>query len=188
MRPYSSAHPSVALEKLPYFARMLELHTPKLKSKPAKDEELFKFARRKSWQKKLNPLHMEFMRSVIADYEEALRRIQINRLPQKEQQRKGKYENRKISFSKTMARQKAQAAERITADEGNILRRNRSIQVEGAFGIVKQDRDFRRFLTRGKAKTETQFFLIAFSFNINKLHNRTIYKRLGLELFNQEAA
>ena len=46
-----------------------------------------------------------------------------------------------------MARQKAQAAERITADEGNILRRNRSIQVEGAFGIVKQDRDFRRFLT-----------------------------------------
>ena len=87
-----------------------------------------------------------------------------------------------------MARQKAQAAERITADEGNILRRNRSIQVEGAFGIVKQDRDFRRFLTRGKAKTETQFFLIAFSFNIHNLHTRTIYKRLGLELFNQEAA
>jgi hypothetical protein len=80
------------VEKLPYFARMLELNTPKLKSKPAKDEELFKFARRKSWQKKLNPLHMEFMRSVIADYEEALRRIQINRLPQKEQQRKSDIE------------------------------------------------------------------------------------------------
>ena len=75
--------------------------------------------------------------------------------PHREKCYKGKYENRKISFSKTMARQKAQAAERITADEGNILRRNRSIQVEGAFGIVKQDRDFRRFLTRGKAKTET---------------------------------
>ena len=108
--------------------------------------------------------------------------------PHREKCYKGKYENRKISISKTMARQKAQAAERITADEGNILRRNRSIQVEGAFGIVKQDRDFRRFLTIGKAKTETQFFLIAFSFNINKLHNRTIYKRLGLELFNQKAA
>ena len=80
------------VEKLPYFARMLELNTPKLKSKPAKDEELFKFARRKSWQKKLNSLHMEFMRSVIADYEEALRRIQINRLLQKEQQRKSDIE------------------------------------------------------------------------------------------------
>ena len=87
-----------------------------------------------------------------------------------------------------MARQKSEATERITADEGNILRQNHSIQVEGAFGIVKQDRGFRRLLTRGKTKTETKFFLLAFAFNINKLHNRTIYNRLGLELFNQEAA
>lgn len=108
--------------------------------------------------------------------------------PHREKCYKGKYENRKISFSKTMARQKAEATERISADEGNLLRQNRSIQVEGAFGVLKQDRDFRRFLTRGKVKTETQFFLIAFAFNINKFHNRTIYKRLGVELFNQEAA
>ena len=108
--------------------------------------------------------------------------------PHREKCYKGKYENRKITFSKTMARQKAKATERITADEGNILRQNRSIQVEGAFGVLKQDRDFRRFLTRGKTKNETQFFLLAFAFNINKLHNRTIYKRLGIELFNQEAA
>ena len=39
------------VEKLPYFARMLELHTPKLKSKPAKDEELFKFAKEKIGRK-----------------------------------------------------------------------------------------------------------------------------------------
>lgn len=108
--------------------------------------------------------------------------------PHREKCYKGKYENRKIAFSKTMARQKAEAAERITADEGNILRQNRSIQVEGAFGVLKQDREFRRFLTRGKAKTEAQFFLLAFAFNINKLHNRTIAKRLGLELFHMEAA
>lgn len=101
--------------------------------------------------------------------------------PHREKCYKGKYENRKITFSKTMARQKSEATERITVDEGNILRQNRSIQVEGAFGVLKQDRDFRRFLTRGKTKTETQFFLLAFAFNINKLHNRTIYKRLGIE-------
>ena len=67
-----------------------------------------------------------------------------------------------------MARQKAQTTQRITADEGNILRQNRSIQVDGAFGVLKQDRDFRRFLTRGKTKTETQFFLLAFAFNIER--------------------
>ncbi|MBQ6387076.1 MAG: transposase, partial [Ruminococcus sp.] len=49
-------------------------------------------------------------------------------------------------------------------------------------------RDFRRFLTRGKQKTETQFFLLAFAFNIKKLWNRTLDERLGLELFEKEAA
>lgn len=108
--------------------------------------------------------------------------------PHREKCYKGKYENRKIAFSKTMARQKAEATERITRDDGNILRQNRSIQVEGAFGVIKQDREFRRFLTKGKTKNQTQFLLLAFSFNINKFHNRTLCKRLGIELFNQFVA
>ena len=101
---------------------------------------------------------------------------------------KGKYENRKVGFSKTMARQKSEATERITTDEGNILRQNRSIQVEGAFGVLKQNRDFRRFFVRSKEKTETQFFLLAFAFNIKKLWNRTLGNRLGVDLFLKEAA
>ena len=56
----------------------------------------------------------------------------------------------------------------ITSDVGIKLRINRSIQVEGAFGVIKENYAFRRFLTRGKRKTETQFFLIAFAFNILK--------------------
>lgn len=55
---------------------------------------------------------------------------------------------------------------------------NRSIQVEGAFGIIKQAWDFRRFFVRSKDKTETQFFLLAFVFNIKKLRNRTFDNRL----------
>ena len=101
---------------------------------------------------------------------------------------KGKYSNRKIGFSKTMVRQKTEATDRITTKEGILLRMNRSIQVEGAFGVLKQDRDFRRFLTRRKQKTETQFFLLAFAFNIKKLWNRTIDKRLGLDLFEKMTA
>ena len=54
-----------------------------------------------------------------------------------------------------MARQKTEATERVTTDEGNLLSQNRFIQVEGAFGVLKQNRDFIRFLTRGKQKTET---------------------------------
>lgn len=87
-----------------------------------------------------------------------------------------------------MARQKAETTERITIDKGNLLRQNRSIQIESAFGVLKQNRDFRRFFVRSKDKTKTQFFLLAFAFNIRKLRNRTLDMRLCVELFEKEAA
>jgi hypothetical protein len=65
---------------------------------------------------------------------------------------------------------------------------NRSIQVEGAFGVIKQDMSFRRFLTRGKRKTETQFFLLAFAFNILKLKFRQENARFGKDLFELKQA
>ena len=63
---------------------------------------------------------------------------------------------------------------------------NRSIQVEGAFGVIKQDTGFRRFLTRGKAKTETQFFLVAFAFDIQKLCSRIENDRLHQHYFRKK--
>lgn len=105
--------------------------------------------------------------------------------PHTEQCFKGRYENRKISLSQTMARQKREAVERITTDEGIILRMNRSIQVEGAFGVLKEDYAFRRFLTRGKQKNETQFFLLCFAFNIRKLWNRSKSGRFHKSLFEK---
>ena len=67
--------------------------------------------------------------------------------------------------------------------EGILLRQNRSIQVEGAFGVLKQDMGFRRFLVRGKKDVETQLFLLAFAFNIQKLYNRQKSDRFGTDLF-----
>ena len=54
---------------------------------------------------------------------------------------------------------------------------NRSIQVEGAFGVIKEDYGFRRFLLRDKANIKTEMILLAFGYNINKLYNKTIQKR-----------
>lgn len=65
-----------------------------------------------------------------------------------------------------MAKQKEKAEQLIASDDGIILRMNRSIQVEGAFGVLKEDYAFRRFLTIGKHKTQTQFLLLSFAFNI----------------------
>ena len=75
----------------------------------------------------------------------------------------------------------------IVSEEGVLLRMNRSIQVEGVFGILKQDYGFRRFLTRGKQRIETQFFLLAFAFNVEKWKNRQKGGRLGKDLFPLQA-
>lgn len=37
---------------------------------------------------------------------------------------------------------------------------NRSIQVEGAFEVLKSDYEFNRFLTRGKNSFKTEFILL----------------------------
>ena len=78
--------------------------------------------------------------------------------------------------------------EALTGDEGVLLRMNRSIQVEGVFGVLKEDFGFRRFLTKGKRNIETQFFLLAFAFNIKKLCNRIKKGRIGLDLFALNAS
>ena len=47
---------------------------------------------------------------------------------------------------------------------------NRSIQVEGAFGVLKEDYGFRRFLLRGKKNVRTEYLLLCLGYNVNKLH------------------
>ena len=101
---------------------------------------------------------------------------------------KGQYDNRKIELSKTMRRQKEEAEKRISTPKGILLRVNRSIQVEGAFGVLKQDYGFRRFLTRGKKNNETRLFILAMAFNIQKLCARVASGRLGKSLFELKAA
>jgi transposase len=67
-------------------------------------------------------------------------------------------------------------------EEGILLRVNRSIQVEGAFGVLKNDYNFNRFLTRGKSCVKTEFLLLCFGYNINKLHTKIQNDRCGKAL------
>ena len=45
---------------------------------------------------------------------------------------------------------------------------NRSIQVEGVFGVLRQDYGLRRFLMSGNKNIRTEFLLVCFGYNINK--------------------
>ena len=101
---------------------------------------------------------------------------------------KGVYQNRNISVSQTFVKQRAKSLENITSMQGVILRTNRSIQVEGAFGVIKQNYNFTRFLTRGKMKNQTVFMLLAFAFNVKKLCSRQKSGRFGISLFEKMSA
>ena len=96
--------------------------------------------------------------------------------------------NRKLQVSKKFIAQRAASLERITSLKGIQLRMNRSIQSEGAFGVIKQDYGFRQFLLRGNKKVTTEILLLSMAYNINKLHSKIQNNRTGMQLFIKDSA
>ena len=95
---------------------------------------------------------------------------------------------KRLYVSKTFLRQRTEAEGRITSPEGVLLRLNRSIQVEGAFGVLKEDMSFRQFLLRGKVKVQVEFLILCMAYNIKKLHNKIQSGRCGMYLHIPKAA
>lgn len=62
-----------------------------------------------------------------------------------------------------------QAETNLLSIKGIEMRVNRSAQVEGAFGVIKQDIQFERFRRTSKEKVETEFMLTVLGYNIRKL-------------------
>ncbi|MFR5132857.1 MAG: transposase [Terrisporobacter sp.] len=44
---------------------------------------------------------------------------------------------------------------------------------------MKENHNFRRFLTRGKKNVKVEFLLLALAYNLNKLHHKIQQNRLG---------
>lgn len=78
----------------------------------------------------------------------------------------------KLYVSKDFLKQREVFLENISSVKGKLLRMNIYIQVEGAFGVLKQDYGFRRFLMRGKKNIRIEFLLLCFGYNVNKLYNK----------------
>jgi transposase len=96
--------------------------------------------------------------------------------------------NRTMQVSKKFIEQRKHSLERITSEKGILLRMNRSIQAEGAFGVIKQDYGFRQFLLRGNKKVLTEILLVTMGYNINKYHNKIQQNRTGRQLFEKLTA
>lgn len=63
------------LERLPYFAHMLEKETEQAVARPVSDEHLFTFAREPDWKEKLDADILMRVENLIKDYETALQRV-----------------------------------------------------------------------------------------------------------------
>ncbi len=75
------------LEKLPYYAYMLDTETVKHKGHPAADRELFDFAQSPNWQDALDQHALEWTKAIIAAYHEAMNRNRFIRHIPRERKR-----------------------------------------------------------------------------------------------------
>ena len=97
-------------------------------------------------------------------------------------------EARTIEISWAFEQARAESRERITSELGILLRVNRSIQSEGAFGVLKEDRHFRRLKRRDMDRVFNEILLYAFAFNVQKLHDKTQQNRLKTMLIIPKTA
>jgi len=88
--------------------------------------------------------------------------------PLKEQCTRGEG-NRSIHVSWDNWRLKAQARQLLNSEKGGKLRSRRGWEVEGVFGHIKYNRNFRRFMLRGLQKVHTELGLLSLAHNFIKL-------------------
>ena len=93
-----------------------------------------------------------------------------------------------LQVAKTFLKYRQEDLERILSEEGILFRTNRSIQAEGFFGDLKQDMQFRRYLSKGTTNVLAESTLLAMARNINKLHNKIQKDRTGNHLFPLKSA
>lgn len=80
--------------------------------------------------------------------------------------------NRKIHLNRELSSFHKEVIDNLESIQGCLLRMNRSIQCEGAFGILKQDRFYRRIVRKGLTQVKLELNIIACAFNIYKYHNK----------------
>lgn len=90
---------------------------------------------------------------------------------------------KEIKVCEEFAQCRAQAHRQLVTERGALLRMNRSIQVEGAFGVRKSNRKFKSFLMRGRANISLELFLLCPAYNLKKYWAKLQHNRLKSHLF-----
>ncbi|AUJ26520.1 transposase [Virgibacillus dokdonensis] len=88
--------------------------------------------------------------------------------------------NRQLHVAKEFLAYRETAQENILTETGTLYRMNRSIQVEGTFDVLKEDYHLKKFRTRGTGNVRNELLILAFGYNLNKIHTKIQANRLNL--------
>ena len=94
---------------------------------------------------------------------------------------------KEVIMKETFWEKRQRSLDNIISDRGIQLRINRSIQVEGAFGLIKNDFGFRRFLTTGKKNVRIELLFLTLGFNLKKRWMKQQKRRLETHYSEKKA-
>lgn len=79
---------------------------------------------------------------------------------------------RKMRINYILQEMQDKVDENLSSSKGKEMKRQRSIQVEGAFGVLKEDMGYARIRRRGIQNIKTEIFLVLIGYNLRKYHNK----------------
>ena len=85
--------------------------------------------------------------------------------------------NRTIRINQELTAMHQEVIENLESIHGALLRMNRSIQAEGTFGIMKNDRWYKRIVRRGINSVKLEVLLVAIGHNLYKYQNKKMRNR-----------
>ena len=80
--------------------------------------------------------------------------------------------NRTIRLNEELTAFHQEVLDNLESIHGALLQMNRSIQAEGSFGIMKQDRWYKRIVRKGLKWVKLELLLVVLGHNLYKFHNR----------------
>ena len=80
--------------------------------------------------------------------------------------------NRTVRINRELTAMHQEVIENLESIQGALLRMNRYIQSEGTFGIMKNNRWYKRIVRRGIKSVLLEVFLVSIGHNLYKYHNK----------------
>ena len=89
---------------------------------------------------------------------------------------------KKVRYNYKFRKLSKESKDNIESEFGKQLRMNRSIQVEGAFAVLKEDMKLRKLKVRGKESAKREIGLFCIAYNFNRYLAKLVRKKQGVIL------